>query len=100
MKSQFYRSCTVIHPDTCKEFDAIFHRFEKESSLVMYTDEAGEPGSAVTSRIVGIVERTDGQILLVPPDCIRFIDRFAEKLVDRIKEKNFERRCENYVQED
>ena len=76
MKNQFYRTCRV-YDIAFGDYEAIFHRFEKVSSIEVFFEDDGSQKSVVTSRVVGIVERTDGQIKVVDPECIRFIDGFA-----------------------
>lgn len=85
MKNQFYRTCRVYDVDTEREFLAIFHRFEKQSELILYTEDDGTNGYAVESRVIGIVERTDGQIMEVDPECIRFVDGFAERIASKFR---------------
>lgn len=86
MKGQFYRPCRV-KDDPFLEHDyedAIFHRFEKLSELTSYEDDDGLH-TVVTSRIVGIVECADGQVILADPETIQFVDGFAERIVNRYR---------------
>ena len=88
MKSQYYRTCRVHEGlQGPGEYDAIFHRFERDTGIVVQEDSAGTPHSAIVTRVVGIVERTDGQIVLVEPEQIRFMDGFAERVVRRCYER-------------
>ena len=85
MKNQFYRTCVVYDFEEDKEYYAIFHRFEKESQLVFEKDSAGTPVSAVVSKVYGVVEFEDGQIRLVDPEFIKFVDGFAERIIHKFK---------------
>lgn len=85
MKNQFYRTCVVYDFEDDKEYYAIFHRFEKESQLVFERDYADAPVSAVVSKVYGVVEFEDGQIRLVDPEFIRFVDGFAERIVRKFR---------------
>lgn len=85
MKNQFYRTCCVSDGSPLTDYGAIFHRFEKVSSIEVVYDGDGTHKSVVTSRVVGIVERTDGQIKVVDPECIRFVDGFAERIASKFR---------------
>lgn len=85
MKNQYYRTCVVHDIDTFKDYEAIFHRFEKVSSIEVFFEDDGSQKSVVTSRVVGIVERTDGQIKVVDPECICFVDGFAERIASKFR---------------
>lgn len=85
MKNQFYRSCEVTEKDGTQYY-AIFHRFERISEMVYVTESDGVQRSAVAAKIGGLVERTDGQMILVEADCIRFLDGFSRRIVKRMLE--------------
>ena len=85
MKNQFYRTCRITQG--ANEYDAIFHRFERDTGIVVQTDDEGKPHSAVVTRLIGIVERTDSQIVLVEPEQIRFLDGFSARIVRRFYDK-------------
>ncbi len=88
MKNQFYRTCCVTQGTD--EFDAIFHRFERDTGIVVQNDADGNPHSAVVTRLIGIVERMDGQIVLVEPESIRFLDGFASRIIRAFLERTNE----------
>lgn len=88
MKNQFYRTCRVTQGTD--EYDAIFHRFERDTGIVIQKDTDGNPHSAVVTRLIGIVERTDGQIVLAEPEQIRFMDGFSARIIRRFYERTDE----------
>ena len=81
MKSQYYRTCRITQGTD--EYDAIFHRFERDTGIVVQEDGTGNPHSAVVTRLIGIVERADGQIVLVEPEQIQFMDGFSARIIRR-----------------
>lgn len=89
MKNQFYRTCLVTRGEY--EIDAIFHRFERVSEMCIRKDESGIEHAAIVPKLVGVVERADGQIILVDPEQIRFADGFSARII----RNHYERMSEN-----
>ena len=85
MSKQYYRRCTAWVGGF--QIKAIFHRWDKVSEPENVTDTNGRTVTVPLSRLVGIVEDADGRIHIVDAVDVRFIDGFADHLLNKLEWK-------------
>ena len=81
MKTPYYRPCMVI--DGCSAAKAMFHRWEKQGYIEEFQGESGKTYTSAVSKIVGLVELTNGEVLCVPCERIRFTDKLAKAVIEK-----------------
>ena len=84
--SAYYRPCEVTMPNVLQPIPALFHRWDRVTSLQMMVPEEVAPESYRETQVVGIVETVEGNVYRVAPKVIRFTGGLARRLVNKYTE--------------
>ena len=84
--SAYYRPCILLMPNAARPVRAIFHRWDRITTLQTVDAAAEEPESYRETLVIGLVEDLDGNAFQVAPENLRFVDGLGRKLWSKFEE--------------